>query len=76
MTEPAFDKEKGHRFFAVELNNLAWGLVEARHELSSVEAERMLHAAHASCFHWLEVGSPLNHQRAQCLVACVHIKLG
>jgi hypothetical protein len=34
-----------------------------------VDLERMIHAAHAACFHWLQVGSLLNHLRAECLLA-------
>ena len=75
MTQAPFDIEKAHRWFAVELNNVAWELVEAVH-LTADDAERMIHAAHASCFHWLQVGTALNHQRAQCLLATVYAKQG
>jgi hypothetical protein len=36
----------------------------------------MLGAAHASCFHWLHVGTPLNHQRAECLLATACLRAG
>jgi tetratricopeptide (TPR) repeat protein len=36
----------------------------------------MVHAAHSSCFHWLQVGSALHQQRAQCLLATVYVRLG
>jgi hypothetical protein len=36
----------------------------------------MIHAAHAACFHWLEVGNLLNHLRAQCLLATAYGKVG
>ena len=29
MTQPPFDVQRAHRWFAVELNNLAWEIVEA-----------------------------------------------
>jgi hypothetical protein len=71
MPQPPFDVPQAHRWFAVELNNLAWDLVEAPAR-SPDEVERMIHAAHAACHHWLQVGSPLNHQRALCLLATAY----
>ena len=75
MTTPPFDLAQAHRWFAVELNNLAWDLVEAATR-SPDEVERMIHAAHAACHHWLQVGSPLNHQRALCLLATAYAIAG
>jgi hypothetical protein len=75
MPEPPFDLAAAHRWFAIELNNLAWDLVESDARAPS-DCERMIHAAHASCYHWLEVGTPLNHQRAQCLLATAYAAAG
>jgi len=75
MSQPPFDIQRAHRWFAVELNNLSWGFVEADH-LSPADIERMIHAAHGACFHWLEAGDLLNHLRAQCLLATVYAKAG
>jgi hypothetical protein len=75
MTQPPFDVAQAHRWFAVELNNLAWDLVEAPTR-SSDEVERMIHAAHAACHHWLQAGSSLNHQRALCLLATAYAVAG
>lgn len=77
MSDPAppFDVTRAHRWFAVEMNNLGWDLVEAG-ERSPVETERMIHAAHAACFHWLAVGTLLNHLRAQCLLATAYAAAG
>lgn len=75
MTEPPIDVATGHRYFAVELNNLAWDLLEAA-ERSPADEARMLHAAHGACFHWLEVGTALHHQRAQCLLATAYVAAG
>jgi tetratricopeptide (TPR) repeat protein len=69
------DIPRAHRVFAAELNDLAWTLVEAGAR-SPADAERMIHAAHAACFHWLEAGTALNHLRAQCLLATAHAKAG
>jgi hypothetical protein len=74
MNQPKFDLKQANRWFAVELNNLAWNLVEAA-ERSPADEERMIHAAHAACYHWLEVGNLLNHLRAQCLLATAYTKV-
>ncbi len=74
-SEPPFDVQVAHRWFAVQLNNLAWDLVEEKH-LSQTRLERLIHAAHAACFHWLEAGNLLNHLRAQCLLATAYAKAG
>jgi hypothetical protein len=75
MPEPSFDLKVANRWFAVELNNAAWDWLEAG-QYDALGAEQMLHAAHASCHHWLQVGSAANHARAECLVANVHAALG
>jgi hypothetical protein len=73
MKGAPFDVSAGHRWFAVELNNFAWDLVEAD-QPSPEQVERMLHAAHGACFHWLVVGGPIQHMRAQCLLATAYAK--
>jgi len=75
MAEPPFDLPQAHRWFAVELNNQAWDLLE-KPDRTPAEIERMIHAAHAACFHWLQVGDLLNHLRAQCLLATVYARTG
>ena len=75
MPQPPFDVPQAHRWFAVELNNLAWEFVEASAR-SAEEVERMIHAAHAACHHWLQVGSPLNQQRALCLLSTAYAVAG
>jgi ATP/maltotriose-dependent transcriptional regulator MalT len=75
MADAAFDIDVAHRWFAAEFNNRAWDLVESR-DRSAAESERMIHLAHAACVHWLEVGRPINHVRAQCLLATVYALAG
>ena len=75
MSEPPFDVKRAHRWFAVELNNLAWDLLEAP-ALTPEQVDRMIHAAHGACFHWLEVGTPIHHLRAQCLLATAYARAG
>ena len=74
MAEAPFDIQQAHRWFAVELNNLAWDLIDKENRTED-DVERMMHAAHASCFHWMQVGTPLHHLRAQCLLTTVYARL-
>lgn len=64
-----------HQFFAIELNNEVWSLLQ-KTDRTDDENERMIHAAHASCYHWLKVGTGLNHQRGEWLTAHVYTELG
>lgn len=68
MPDAPFDVAKAHRWFAVELNNQAWDLVEAESRTAE-QVDAMIHAAHAACYHWRQAGNPLNDQRALCLLA-------
>ena len=66
---------EGKPWFAVECNNGCWDLLEAE-SLTPQQAERLVHMAHAACHHWLQVGTGLNHLRAECLLATVYARLG
>jgi hypothetical protein len=75
MAEPPFDLAKAHRWFAVELNNLAWELYELPARTAE-ETERMIDAAHASVHHWRQVGTVLNALRGQVLLASCSVAAG
>lgn len=75
MSEAPFDVQQAHRWFAVELNNLAWDLVERGVGRTAADEQVMIHAAHAACYHWMPVGQAVNHQRALCLLANVYTQL-
>lgn len=61
------------RRLAVELFNEVWRLMEARED-----DERMLHAAHASAYHWGEAPEcePKNRARSEWQVSRVYAVLG
>jgi hypothetical protein len=71
MPTPSFDLPAAHRWFAIEFNNAAWDIVEAR-ERTSADRERMLHQAHAAYVHWDALGTPINRLRALSLLAMAH----
>ena len=67
--------EEAHRFFAIEFNSQTWGLLE-KEDRTEADDEMMVYCAHASCRHWLEAGSGLNHQRGEWMIARVYTVLG
>ena len=73
MSEPPFDRAKAHRWFAVELNNLSWDLVEMTRRTAD-QQQLMIHASHAACYHWLQAGDAVNHQRALHLLASAYTR--
>ena len=75
MPQPSFDVKAAHRWFAIELNNQSWSLLETRPKTPR-ECAKLLHGAHASAHHWYEVGTVANHARAECLVANAHAAVG
>jgi tetratricopeptide (TPR) repeat protein len=75
MTPPPPDIPAAHRWFAAEFNNRAWELVE-KADRTAEETIEMLHAAHAAAIHWQAVGTPVNLQRAENLLATACLKLG
>jgi hypothetical protein len=62
-----------HRRLGVELFNAVWRLMESRED-----DERMLHAAHASAYHWAEAPEcePKNRARSEWQVSRVYAVLG
>jgi len=73
-TDSPFPLDEAHRYFAKASNGRVWELLrkEAR---SSAENAEMLHAAHASCYHWLYAGTGVQHQRAEWLISHVYAVL-
>ena len=76
MTEKSapFDVKQANQWFAIELNNLAWDLVEADH-LAEGDEIKLVHTAHAACYHWAQIGKPINQLRALVLLTTTYLKL-
>ncbi|MFN2227825.1 MAG: hypothetical protein ACK2UY_16005 [Anaerolineae bacterium] len=70
-----YSLQEAHQHFARTLNGEVWGLLE-KEDRSPAEDERMVHAAHASCYHWLVVGTGVHQQRGEWLIARVYAELG
>ncbi len=68
------EAQEWHRRSAMSCTNRAWALsVQLR---SAAEDREMLNVAHASAWHWSQVGNELNRMRATMLLAEVHALLG
>ncbi len=75
MTEEAkYTEQECHKRFAVQLNNLVWNLLQTENRTAD-DNYTMIHAAHASCYHWSIIGEPINLQRGEWLIAHVYAVL-
>jgi hypothetical protein len=63
-----------HKKLAADLFNLTWNLLD-KEERTKEEDERMLHAAHASRFHWGEIGTPFQFERGEWQISRVYAVL-
>ena len=66
--------EEEHRQFAVDLFNQTWDLLD-KADRTPEEADTMIHAAHASRYHWGEVGTPLEFERGEWQISRVYAVL-
>lgn len=64
-----------HRRLAEQLFNHVWTLLETPHRTPEQDL-RMIHEAHASRFHWGEVGLPVNFARGEWQISRVYSVLG
>jgi hypothetical protein len=67
-------EQDNRRQIAVNTFNLTWELM-LKQDRTPEENDRMLHAAHASRFHWGEVGIPVNLVRGEWQVSRVYAVL-
>jgi len=67
--------DEAHKHFAISTNGLVWQLLEKK-DRNNHDDELMIHAAHTSCYHWLQVGTGLHHQRAEWLLSHVYAEVG
>jgi len=70
-TEKKFTEFECHKKFAVDLFNLVWSLLDKK-DRTKEEDDKMVHAAHASRFHWGEIGKPVNLGRGEWQISRVY----
>lgn len=68
------NKKEVHHQFAVELFNQTWDLIESD-ERDQADDDRMVHAAHASRYHWEIAGTGENIARGEWLISRVYALL-
>lgn len=64
-----------HLTQAKSIHGEVWSLLEKQNRTED-ENRRMVHAAHASLYHWLHAGAAVNEQRGEWLIARVYATLG
>lgn len=64
-----------HRKIAAYLFNHTWSLLD-RKGRNAAEDDEMLHAAHASRYHWAQVGRPVNLSVGEWQISRVYAVLG
>jgi DNA-binding transcriptional MerR regulator len=72
------DKESpmtDHRTLGVDLFNRTWTLME-KDDRTPEDDDEMIHMAHASAYHWQQVGTRANRARSEWQCARVHTILG
>jgi tetratricopeptide (TPR) repeat protein len=68
-------KDEFHKKMGVELFNSVWDLME-KDLRTPEENDLMIHAAHASRYHWGEIGTPVNFVRGEWQISRVYSLLG
>jgi hypothetical protein len=63
-----------HRRFAVDCFNRTWELLD-RKKRTKAEDDEMIHTAHASRYHWGEIGAPVNFARGEWQISRVYAVL-
>ena len=66
---------KTQRQLAVDLFNLTWTFL-GKEERTREGADAMIHAAHASAYHWRQIGTPANFARSEWQCSRVYAVLG
>lgn len=74
MSEEKISIEEAHRHFARSINREVWDLLELDSR-DSQQDRLILDAAHASLYHWKQVGQAVHRQRGEWLLCRVHTAL-
>jgi hypothetical protein len=69
------DEVEMHRKLAVDLLNRVWELLDEPLR-TRTQTDEMIHAAHASRYHWGVVGDPVNVARGEWQISRVYATLG
>lgn len=75
VKEKTYTKEEFHKQMAVSLFNSTWDYLEKENRTKD-EDETMIHMAHASRYHWEQIGKPINLARGDWQVSRVYAVIG
>jgi hypothetical protein len=64
-----------HRQLGVDLYNSTWALLQ-KPDRTDLETDELIHRAHASRWHWGQVGEPVNLARGEWLCSRMYALLG
>lgn len=67
--------QHNHRQLAVDLFNHTWELLD-KSERTQADVDEMIHAAHASRYHWSQAGTAVNLTRGEWQISRVYSVLG
>ena len=73
--ETQYSLEEAQTKFAKMTKSRVWELLE-KPDRSSQENDEMVHAAHASLYHWMHTGTGVHRQRGAWMIARVQTVLG
>ncbi len=68
------EQKEWHKQFATETFNQTWDLMD-KQDKDQAEIDRMIHAAHASRYHWEVVGEAVNLARGEWQISRVYATL-
>ena len=74
MSEERLTSKEWHRKQAVDNFNAVWNLLD-NHERTKEDDLLMIHSAHASRFHWNEIGTAVNFARGEWQISRVYATL-
>jgi DNA-binding transcriptional MerR regulator len=74
MKAETLDRE-AHRQLGVDLFNKTWTLMD-KEGRTAAEDDEMIHCAHASAYHWLQVGTAANRARSEWQCSRMYTVLG
>ena len=74
VEQKRFDEKEWHKKSAVDYFNLVWTLMEKK-DRTKEEDDKMIHAAHASRFHWGEIGTPVEFERGEWQISRMYTVL-
>jgi len=69
------EQKEMHTKLARDTYNRTWELLDKK-DRTEEESVEMVHTAHASRYHWGQVGTPVNHERGDWQISRVYAVLG